>query len=45
MCIRDRYWDKKGDGKRLPKGKKVLEISLDRRPIEEEEGGKKEGKS
>jgi len=39
------YWDKKGDGKGLPKGKKVSEISLDRRPIEEEEAEKKEGKS
>lgn len=30
------YWDRKGDGKGLPRGKRVLEISVERRPIEEE---------
>lgn len=44
------YWDKNGDGKGLPKDKTVLEISLERRPVEDEElktgdsGVKTEGK-
>lgn len=39
------YWDRKGDGKGLPKGKRVLEISVERRPIEEEKdsGGRAQG--
>lgn len=32
------YWDRNGDEKGLPKGKTVLEISLERRAVQEEGG-------
>jgi len=44
------YWDRNGDGKGLPEGKTVVEVSLERRAVEGEElkvddgGVKREGK-